>query len=99
MAEKSARRVSSAVDRFDVIWLDKEREPECESNPLYPNGIDIDASEGAAKACTVSLPYPAERCGVYVVTCKTCAANIALTTAGRADDPRSVKFPCKGKPH
>lgn len=67
---------------------------QCKSDPLYPKGKDIDISEGAP-ACKVALPYPAPECGVYVVTCKACGMKVALTAAGRPDDPISVTIPCK----
>lgn len=94
-----AKRVSSAAERFNIVWIDKEREPECAPNPAYPDGIHIDASEGALKTCTATVPYPADRCGIYAITCRTCGVHVALTTAGRADDPRSIKFACKQKPN
>lgn len=77
-----------------VEWLDGEREPKCAPNPAYPNGKDMDVSEGAAKTCYVELPCPAPRCGIYAVECPTCGLRIGLTTAGRPDDPRSVKVAC-----
>lgn len=43
----------------------------------------------------IDLPYPAERCGVYLVTCDKCGYSAAITTAGRVDDPRSVTIPCR----
>lgn len=63
-------------------------------NPAFPNGMQVDMSKGAARACEVSLPYPAERCGVWEVKCRTCGICIALTCAGRPDDPCAVKIPC-----
>jgi hypothetical protein len=78
-----------------VEWLDSGREPRVRPNPDYPEGIDIDASMGAARTCSVDLPYPAKRIGVYLVTCATCRSTTALTTAGRPDDPRSVKVACR----
>lgn len=80
---------------MSVEWIDHKREPQCQPNPAYPDGIDLDCSKGAAKTCTVGLPYPAKRCGVYVVKCKKCGLTVAATTAGRPDDPRSIKMPCK----
>lgn len=81
--------------RFSVEWIDHQREPQCPPNPDYPEGIDVDASLGAEATCTASLPYPAPRCGLYVVCCKLCGFSLGMTTAGRSDDPRSVKVPCK----
>lgn len=82
-----------------VEWIDAHREPKQEPNPKYPNGVSIDVSRGAAKACEVALPYPAKRIGIYVVTCAECDFKGAFTTAGRPDDPISVKVACcKPKP-
>jgi len=81
---------------FDVTWIDKEREPKVKPNPAYPDGIDLDASGGAAITCTASLPHPAKRCGLYVVECLICGVKVGVTTAGRPDDPRSIKIACKG---
>jgi hypothetical protein len=79
-----------------IEWIDGEREPKVAPNPAYPNGKDMDMSEGAAKSCYTELPYPAKRCGVYVVECETCGLRVGVTTAGRPDDPRSLKIACKG---
>lgn len=78
-----------------VQWIDGEREPQCAPNPAYPNGIDIDVSGRADKTCTVALPYPAKRIGSYVVECPVCGARTGCTTAGRADDPKSIKVACR----
>jgi hypothetical protein len=83
-------------DQFLVEWNDGKREPQCPSDPAYPDGIDVDVSSGKT-ACVVSLPYPAKRCGFYVVRCRLCDFSVALTTAGRRDDPRSIKIPCELK--
>lgn len=83
-------------DQFTVKWVDRGEEPRCPSNPEWPHGKDIDATKGSERsACAVALPYPAARCGVYLVTCNACGVKIAVTTAGRADDPRSLKMLCR----
>jgi hypothetical protein len=79
-----------------VSWIDRGREPQCEPNPAYPNGIDVDFSKGASATCSAKLDYPAPRCGYHVVECATCKQRVVITTAGRIDDPRSVKIPCRG---
>lgn len=76
-------------------WVDAGQEPQCAPNPAYPDGIDIDISAGAEPCCSVALPYPARRIGHYRVTCDTCGLSVAVTTAGRPDDPRSLKVACK----
>lgn len=78
-----------------MLWIDHGREPQCPPDPEYPNGIDIDASGGALSTCRVFLSYPAKRCGVYAVQCLMCGNSVMVTTAGRPDDPRSVKIACK----
>lgn len=79
---------------FTVQWIDHGREPQCAPNPEYPSGVDVDCSQGANKTCSVALPYPARRCGYYSVRCDQCGFFAAVTTAGRPDDPRSLKVPC-----
>jgi ferredoxin len=83
-------------NKFEVEWIDLGTEPQCQPDPNYPKGKDVVPDMPAdAKACTVKLPYPAKRCGVYVISCSVCALRVGVTTAGRADDPRSIKVPCK----
>lgn len=77
-----------------IDWIDSGREPQCAPNPKYPMGIDVDMSDGAAKTCSAALPYPAKRCGAYIVECEKCGQRVAITTAGRPDDPRSAKLAC-----
>ena len=78
-----------------VVWHDSGREPECAPDPDYPSGIDIRLNPLIDKKCLVSLPYPAKRCGHYQITCEKCGRTLAVTTAGRADDPKSIEVPCK----
>jgi len=81
-------------DHFDIHWIDLEREPQCKPDPDYPHGIDLDMAKGRWPQCKIKLPYPARRCGVFVLDCKKCGTSIMVTTAGRVDDPRSVALPC-----
>lgn len=80
--------------KHTVEWFDSGREPKCPPDPEYPDGKDIILAPPDAKYCKVDLPYPAKRCGVYVVTCSNCTLRIGLTTAGRPDDPKSVRVFC-----
>lgn len=82
---------------LSIKWIDRHREPKCPPNPAFPEGVDVDVSDGA-RSCQTPLPYPAPRCGVYVVTCDVCGYAAGFTTAGRPDDPRSVRVPCKAAP-
>lgn len=77
-----------------AVWKDSGREPQCSPDPEFPHGIDADVSEGAVKTCSLDLPYPAKRCGIFVVQCDECGQVTALTTAGRPDDPRRVTLGC-----
>lgn len=68
---------------------------QCPSDPRYPKGIALDCSMGAgAPYCTVTLPYPAPECGVYIIICDHCTMKVVVTAAGRPDDPTSIKIPC-----
>ena len=78
-----------------VVWLDLGLEPRQPPNPKYPRGIDIDVSANAERTCTVLLPYPAKRIGHYMIKCDDCGAQMMVTTAGRVDDPRSIKLGCE----
>ena len=84
------------LTQFDIVWHDYGHEPRYPSNPQYPNGIHIDLTRGTIDTCFVELAYPARRCGGYDIFCNKCGHRTAVTTAGRRDDPRSVKIPCKG---
>lgn len=85
-------------DQFTIEWVDHGREPKNPPNPAYPNGIDVDGTRSSTEQwCEVLLPYPAKRCGVYIVECSKCGIVVGCTTAGRPDDPRSFKFNCKVK--
>lgn len=81
--------------QFHITWHDSGREPQCAPNPLYPDGMTVDISNGARITCVTPLPYPARRCGYYSVECHTCHLKAAITTAGRPDDPRSLRMACK----
>jgi hypothetical protein len=78
-----------------VEWIDRGREPQCAPDPRFPSGVDIDLTHGESKTCAIALPYPAKRCGYFLVRCGECGLQGLITTAGRADDPRSLKIACK----
>jgi hypothetical protein len=84
-----------AEQNLQVKWIDRGREPKCPPNPAYPKGKPIDCTGGAEHFCQTDLPCPAKRCGLWYVECEACGANALITTAGRPDDPCSVKLPCK----
>jgi hypothetical protein len=82
-------------DIHRVTWIDSGFEPKCPPDPAYPKGIDLDVSSGNLLHCVISLPYPAKRCGRYHIECVACGLSVIATTAGRADDPRSIRLPCQ----
>lgn len=81
-----------------IEWKDAGFEPRQQPDPRYPLGIDLDMTKSTEPFCRIALPYPAKRCGYYLVECSTCGQKIVITTAGRPDDPRSVKLACKPHP-
>jgi len=77
----------------DVRFVPSGRgKAQCAPDPTYPNGLDIVIKE--RPACTVNLPYPAAECGHWEITCTKCGLTVAVTAAGRPDDPKSVQLPC-----
>lgn len=84
--------VAECAAKFKIDWIDRGREPQCAPDPAYPKGKDIPSIK--EPSCFTALPYPAPRCGLFYVECKVCGTNALITTAGRPDDPRSVRLPC-----
>lgn len=96
---------------LNVEWFDENREPQNPPDPRYPDGIDIDHTTHIAhdvksgtilphdpdrRTCFTFLrPYPTPRCGKFIVKCDVCGLLAIVTTAGRPDDPRSLRVPCK----
>lgn len=70
--------------RFLVDWVDQHRSSTSPADPTYPNGVAIDVALDAPKACRVQLSYPAERCGLYVITCRVCALQCQGSLSGLA---------------
>ena len=83
------------ADLLMVNWFDGRRVAQQPPNPDYPNGVDIVAALGDQPSCWTKLDYPAPRCGRYVVVCPVCNLKVVCTTAGRPDDPRSIRVACK----
>jgi hypothetical protein len=108
MGEAKRRQAAS---RHEVTFVDSGREPQVPPNPEYPEGIDLDATEGAAvQSCKVPLPYPAPRCGLMTVACKRCGRTIPARFGYRAsksappgasldDDPRAPRYPTAAHSH
>lgn len=83
--------------KFIIRWEWRSREPaRSPADPKWPFGIAHDISKGASVFCTAFLKYPAPGVGTWLVRCEICGWQGAVTAAGRADDPTSVKIPCRG---
>lgn len=79
-----------------VEWLDGHREEGDPPDPNFPDGVDVNLA--GDWGCIIQLrPYPAPRCGWFVVKCDICGANAVIITKGRSDDPRAVRLACKGR--
>lgn len=78
----------------ELVWITHGRTATCESDPQYPDGMEVDC--GQRPACAVTVPYPAPCCGVWLVQCSKCGVRIGVTAAGRTDDVRKIMVPCKG---
>lgn len=88
----------SSIPHFKIVWIDRGFWPTQKPNPAYPDGIDHDMAGASTPACEVALPYPAKRIGWFLVDCTLCSFNVMISTAGRPDDPRSLRAPCKRRP-
>ena len=85
-------------ERMELTFLDSGREPQCAPDPQFPDGKVLDFGMGQnVQRCVLEVPYPAPRCGAYQIHCSECGVTVALTVAGRRDDPRTVALPCKPK--
>jgi hypothetical protein len=86
--------------KIKVRWASEGRKAKSPPNPAYPNGIALDLTKGQELHCPVPLKYPAPEVGTWLIACETCGFTAAVTAAGRPDDPREVKLPCKaiGRP-
>jgi len=84
-----------ANDNLKLTFLSHDRPPRCAPDPAYPHGRALDLSKGSKESCAVALPYPAECCGAWLIVCQMCSQHYVVTTAGRIDDPRSVRLPCE----
>jgi hypothetical protein len=81
------------VSEFEVTFISHNRKAQCPPDPAFPEGMVIDCN--TRPACMVNLPYPAECCGVWLIVCKSCGYRAAATAAGRPDDVRQMRVPCK----
>jgi hypothetical protein len=87
------------MSALSVAWVDRGFEPQNPPDPRFPDGVDLDLTKEDQRCCFAALPYPAKRCGYFVISCVECGLQAVVTTAGRRDDPRSVIVPCKLSNH
>lgn len=92
--------VSDAQSSISARWAKHGDKAKSAANPAYPDGVDVDLTEGMAPFCPVPLHYPAEEIGTWFIHCNTCGYTVAVTAAGSAGDPREVRIPCRaiGRP-
>jgi hypothetical protein len=84
------------TERHRVEWHGAGRKAQLQADPDYPHGISVNLSDSDERSCQVILPYPAPECGYWQVTCSECGFKIAISAAGRADDPTDVTIACRG---
>jgi len=81
--------------RFSITWHNGGDGARLgQPDPAFPHGVDVDISEKPAPSCTARLDCPAPRCGAWLIECQECGATVAVSAAGRADDPRSLTMGC-----
>ncbi len=85
----------SATGWITIIWKGTGRTATSRSVPRWPDGIDLDLTADETRRCRVRLPYPAPEVGAHLLVCRHCGVRVAVTAAGRPDDPRSVTIPCR----
>jgi hypothetical protein len=87
----------SRQPQFKIEFHDLEREPQVPFRRAHSWGVDVPVPIGSEETlhCRVALPWPAPRCGLWLVACLECGCKVAATAAGRVDDPRSVPVPCR----
>jgi hypothetical protein len=82
-------------DDFKITWSMHEHEPQS-VNLNCPDGTHVDLSRKRRPACVISVPYPAPpRPGLFRIKCVKCGAYAHVPTAGRPDDPRSIRLACR----
>jgi len=82
------------MTKLNVVFKPSGRgKAQCPADPNFPYGKAIDLCQGKP-GIWVELPYPAPECGMFVIYGERVDA-VAITAAGRADDPTKIKLPYK----
>lgn len=79
---------------ISIEWKGAGRKATQPPNPGYPKGIVVRGKDNVP-ACKAIPKYPAPECGVWLLECSICGSSIAVTAAGRIDDPCEIWVPCK----
>lgn len=87
----------SAKPQFDIKPTCRRGPPQCPADPAHPKGVDVQEAAPGVPSCRADLPYPAPERLVWQIRCRRCGFTLAITAAGRPDDPRSVTVPCRRK--
>jgi hypothetical protein len=69
----------------------------CPADPDFPDGVRMDARTHPGPVCSIEFPYPAPECGLFYASCRKCPFTVAVTAAGRPDDPRALTVSCLPK--
>jgi hypothetical protein len=86
------------MSAFEISWIWRSRLPaKCKPDENYPYGKATDMSAPGKPFCEVEFKYPAPGVGTWIARCKTCDFTMAVTAAGRADDPTKVRWACERK--
>ena len=92
--------ISSKPADWEIKWISRDggRKPQVMPNPAFPHGVDVDGSDHEKPTCQAALPYvlwPERGLGMLLIKCKQCGVTAGVTTAGRPDDPVSLRINCK----
>jgi hypothetical protein len=78
-----------------VTWKGTGQQPTQPPNPEFPNGCEVHLAAPDQPTCAASLPYPAPCIGGHLIECSRCGARVAVSAAGRPDDPHTVHIRCR----
>jgi len=81
------------VEKFTIEWYDSKITSNTVPEQDSPKNILV--YDEHKLFCKISLPYPAKRCGMYVVKCNECGNVVGIPTTGKVDDPCSITINCK----
>jgi hypothetical protein len=82
------------ASHLHLTWLARNGTPDA-PDAAYPVGTNLDLAHGAATTCWTPLPYPAPGTGAHMIACSICGLRVACGATGRADDPRTIRLPCR----